>query len=62
MKQALHLLEDAMELVELPSGKKGVTKTGDYVYALFGHAGVTFDTVLVKNKKKVLGSGRGAAS
>lgn len=47
VKQALHLLEDAMEGVELPSGKKGVTRAGDYVYALFGHAGVTFDTALV---------------
>ena len=47
VKQALHLLEDAIEGVELPSGKQGVTKKGDYVYALFGHAGVTCDTALV---------------
>lgn len=44
VKQALHLLEDVMENVDLPASSKGVTKKGDYVYALFGHAGITFDT------------------
>lgn len=47
VKQALHLLEDAVEGVQLPTGSKGVTKSGDFVYALFGHAGITFDTVQV---------------
>lgn len=57
VKQALHLLEDAVEGVQLPSGGtsagngfgqgKGVTKVGEFVYALFEHAGITFDTVKV---------------
>lgn len=50
VKQALHLLEDAMEGVELPSASssKGVTRAGEFVYALFGHAGVTFETAAVR--------------
>ncbi|CAM9495738.1 unnamed protein product, partial [Ectocarpus fasciculatus] len=44
VKQALHLLEDVMERVDLPASGKGVTQKGEYVYALFGHAGITFDT------------------
>ncbi|CAN0538266.1 unnamed protein product, partial [Ectocarpus sp. 12 AP-2014] len=44
VKQALHLLEDAMEGVKLPASGKGFTQKGEYVYALFDHAGITFDT------------------
>ncbi|CAN0138695.1 unnamed protein product, partial [Ectocarpus fasciculatus] len=44
VKQALHLLEDVMERVDLPASGRGVTQKGEYVYALFGHAGITFDT------------------
>lgn len=51
VKQALHLVEDAMEGVQFPAGSKGVTRAGEFVYALFGHAGITFDTALVRNMK-----------
>lgn len=47
VKQALHLLEDAIDGVELPKGSNGATKAGDFVYALFGHAGIKFDNVQV---------------
>lgn len=50
VKQALHLLEDAMESVELPSSKAGVTRKGDYVYALFEHAGITCDNAQARTK------------
>lgn len=43
MKQALHLLEDAVENVDLPSGKTGLTRKGNFVYDLLGHAGIAFD-------------------
>lgn len=52
VKQALHLLEDAMEGVELPSSgsgsSRGVTRAGEFVYALFEHAGITFGTASVR--------------
>ncbi|CAM9744689.1 unnamed protein product, partial [Scytosiphon promiscuus] len=41
VKQALHLLEDAVENVDLPSGKNGLTRKGHFVYDLLGHAGIT---------------------
>lgn len=59
VKHSLHLLEDAVESVELPTGSKGVTRAGEFVYALFGHAGITFDNVQVRASeinKKVLPS------
>lgn len=60
VKQALHLLEDAMEGIKLPSGSSqpGVTRAGEFVYALFEHAGITFDTAAVSLGTNLRGSSR----
>lgn len=50
VKQALHLLEDAVEKVDLPSGKNGLTRNGHFVYDLLGHAGITCENAQARVK------------